>query len=487
MVKPIRTFLLLIYIVGILAFLLLLPDELALPGEQTLKVPKITALFNYSQPEYADISDLKESFEVQSPIKEIPDSSAKDTVQKTPQKIYVPDPLSLNSELRIQYPPKNDTALHAFFRNLKLLEQKEDTLIRVVHFGDSQLEGDRITAFLRSKFQADFGGSGVGILNIVDKLHTKSTIFQNTKSPWIPHVAYGPGFRSANPKNYGIMGSFYTFQVPEEPAWTKSTVTYSKLPQSTPEQQKIENIKILYRNPEAPFELTLQTPEGGTILKEKIEISKKSKIFEYPIPQPFSQVEVGFATGSTSPEVYGIALDGEDGITFDNIALRGSSGVEFTRANRETLKSQLKELNVRFIIMQFGVNVVPNPLPDYTFYETMVYNQLEFIKSLVPNMSILVVGVSDMSRNISGAYESYPNIEKIRDAQRKAAFKADCAFWDLYEAMGGKNSMPSWVFENPPLANKDFTHFTSKGASIVSEMLYKALLTEYDRFNQLLN
>ena len=89
---------------------------------------------------------------------------------------------------------------------------------------------------------------------------------------------------------------------------------------------------------------------------------------------------------------------------------------------------------------------------------------------------------------MTGEYESYPNIEKIRNAQRNAAFRADCAFWDLYEAMGGKNSMPSWVFAKPvALANKDFTHFTAKGASIVSEMLYKALLTEYNRFNEYYN
>jgi len=84
---------------------------------------------------------------------------------------------------------------------------------------------------------------------------------------------------------------------------------------------------------------------------------------------------------------------------------------------------------------------------------------------------------------MTGAYESYPNIEKIRNAQRNAAFKANCAFWDLYEAMGGKNSMPSWVFAKPvPLAGKDFTHFTPEGAKIVSEMLYKALLVEYAKF-----
>jgi len=51
--------------------------------------------------------------------------------------------------------------------------------------------------------------------------------------------------------------------------------------------------------------------------------------------------------------------------------------------------------------------------------------------------------------------------------------------------MGGKNSMPSWVFAKPALANKDFTHFTYRGATLVAEMLYKSIMSEYEKFNTL--
>jgi hypothetical protein len=84
-----------------------------------------------------------------------------------------------------------------------------------------------------------------------------------------------------------------------------------------------------------------------------------------------------------------------------------------------------------------------------------------------------------MSRKWAGTYQSYPNIPLIRDAMRNAAFKNSCAFWDLYEAMGGENSMVAWVNNEPPLAGKDFTHFSHKGAEFVGEMLYNALISEY--------
>ena len=76
---------------------------------------------------------------------------------------------------------------------------------------------------------------------------------------------------------------------------------------------------------------------------------------------------------------------------------------------------------------------------------------------------------------------SYPNIEQIRDAQRNAAFRSGSAFWDLYEAMGGHNSMVSWVHNDPPQAEADYTHFNPAGARVIGKMMYDALIEEYYR------
>jgi hypothetical protein len=484
MIRPYRLLLLFVYICVFFGLLLLLPDEIAVLEGQKIKIPKITALFTAAEkPKYADIKQIRDKFENDNKSVETAQESTED---KKKQKDYVPDSLKLNPKMRIQYPEGQDTLLYGFFRALRTIENGRDTLVRVLHYGDSQLEGDRITAFLRDKFQATFGGCGTGINNLVDKLNSKLSIAQNTRSNWLAYAAYGPKYNRSAGNFYGMLGDLYKMPIPAEPAWTKASVSYFRSPHATPRQQKVENIKFFYRNPDAPIEVTLQIP-GQPEVKQKLEESAQFQVFQHKLNTPFEHVTIHVATGDKSPEIYGVALDGNQGITFDNIPLRGSSGVEFSRINRKHLQRQFEQLNVKFLILQFGVNMVPSPLPDYGFYEQMFLEQLRFLKGLVPNLSILVVGVSDMSRNMSGAYESYPNIEKIRNAQKNAAFKAGCAFWDLYEAMGGKNSMPSWVFAKPvALANKDFTHFTSHGASIVSEMLYKALLTEYDKYNEFL-
>jgi lysophospholipase L1-like esterase len=62
--------------------------------------------------------------------------------------------------------------------------------------------------------------------------------------------------------------------------------------------------------------------------------------------------------------------------------------------------------------------------------------------------------------------------------------KAGCAFWDLRDAMGGQNSMVSWVNNKPSLAQSDYTHFNANGAKLVGEMLYNALNNAYEDYKK---
>ena len=107
--------------------------------------------------------------------------------------------------------------------------------------------------------------------------------------------------------------------------------------------------------------------------------------------------------------------------------MRGSSGTEFTKMDVNHFSMQIKKLNAKLIILEFGVNVVPYVVANYDYYEQTFYRQLKSLKANNPGINILVIGVSDMSTKEGADYVSYPNVEKIRNAQRKAAFRAGCA------------------------------------------------------------
>ena len=141
----------------------------------------------------------------------------------------------------------------------------------------------------------------------------------------------------------------------------------------------------------------------------------------------------------------------------------------------------MERLAPEMILLQYGGNVVAYMNPGY--YERVFKRELQFFKEICPGIPIVVIGPADMSIRENGNFITYPELEPIRDALKRATLDSGFAFWDLYEAMGGTNSMPSFVHADPPLASKDYIHFTPKGANLVAEMFYNALMLEYSQFS----
>jgi hypothetical protein len=56
--------------------------------------------------------------------------------------------------------------LHRFFEQLKSVADKKEK-ISIFHYGDSQIEGDRMTGYFRQRIQNQFGGNGPGMIPTV--------------------------------------------------------------------------------------------------------------------------------------------------------------------------------------------------------------------------------------------------------------------------------------------------------------------------------
>ncbi len=491
MVKPVRILLFLFYIGCLTSVIMVVsPRELNITDSLSLNIFTFEDIYQIPDPteETADITNLVADIQNNVDNFENQDStnilSSKDTLYQKhlsdTSKVKTFEP-SAAPRQGIKYPDSTNYVLDNFFKSLKNLPDNE-SLIRIVHYGDSQLEGDRITRYLRSRLQRQFGGCGVGLVPLLEKQAIRSTL----------HTYHSPNFRryglmdrKRNPKRkYGLLGAFFMFTPDTPPSSETEFKTYTRFRKSkydagNEKHTKIENLKFLYRADRNLYvDVTL---EKDSTLKNIYPPHENFAVAKMNLNTQFQQLTVNFKTKSTA-ELYGVALDCNHGIAVDNVALRGSAVVDFKRTSGTLLRSQLEKMNVKLLVLQFGVNVVPNPVKNYAFYEAMFFKQLQYIKALMPELSILVVGVSDMSRRRGGRYVSYPNVTLIRDAQKKAAFRAGCAFWDLYSAMGGENSMPAWVNAKPSLANKDYTHFNHRGAKLVGEMLYNALAQEYNNY-----
>ncbi|NSW45855.1 MAG: hypothetical protein HPY79_08590 [Bacteroidales bacterium] len=468
MFKPIYTFLLLlaIFLFFFILSLLPIPSKFYL-NQIEIKIPKLNLSFQTKVP----TTNKKAKLIIQS-------FNTPDTITNTDTTVSL---ITLPVSQSIEYPDSNSSSLNLFFKAIE-----SEPKIHILHYGDSQIEGDRITGYIRQHFQTNWGGSGAGCIIPVKVNGIVQAIDVENKGNWKRYTLYGNKNKKIKHRKYGPLLQFVRYAPIADSLINDSIIYEASLifksnSNAYSSNFKFNTIQLYYGNLKRP--VLLQYYDGDNFIGMKtLNPTQAEQIISLDFEQQPKEVVLEFV-GKDSPDIYGVSFESARGIWVDNVPMRGSSGTDIARASLGHVAAFYKNINVKLIIYQFGVNVVPYFSDNYNFYEQWVYQQLHFLKQANPEMSILVVGVSDMSMNTDSGLVSYPNIEAIRDAQKRAAFKAGCAFWDTYQAMGGRNSMPEWVKSG--FAAKDYTHFTPQGAKKIATMLYNAIYNDYIKFKKI--
>ena len=386
--------------------------------------------------------------------------------------------------IKITFGKNNETALDGFFEKLSSAAGSKNN-IRIVHYGDSQIEGDRITAYLRNRIQSKFGGNGPGLAAFMNVYPTNS-FKQMHSANWKRFTSF-PGYvKDVKHKRYGAMCSFARFTpVVNDSSYLKNSETEawveignSKSAYGT--SQNYNRVKVYYGNCRVPVSVNVYKGEE-LIHTDTLVNDGSNHIFELTFDKTPENLKYVFK-GKDSPDFYCFGLDGAFGVGIDNIAMRGASGT-FVNANDGTQLNYFYDvLGVELFIMQFGGNAVP-AIKDSASARTMAHYigaQLYTLRKWRPGCGIIVIGPSDMSKKIDGEWQTYPLLPAFISYLKNETHKAGAGYWDVFTAMGGENSMPTWVEQD--LAGPDYTHFSPRGAQYVAEMFYESFIFEYNKY-----
>ncbi|MCF8238331.1 MAG: hypothetical protein K9I85_09275 [Saprospiraceae bacterium] len=392
---------------------------------------------------------------------------------------------------RFQFPQGDSCVLDAFFTTCALATPIRR--VRILHYGDSQIEGNRITGLLNNWFQSNYGGRGPGWIPVVEIIPTDAAD-QDQSDNWIRYTRYGGGPTSGHDR-YGLLGAFSRFT--PSPFHPDTSTSTSK---TVPLKPTHDTTYIRPSAHKAWFSIGPRRGINGRYDQVRLAIGDLQDTLYYsvrseqqlidtgawvPRPNMLTQTwKIGYPPSALrfqfrskgSPNFYGASLESDQGIYVDNIALRGSSGTEFTRINRESIRAQVGNDQVAMVIYQFGGNTLPNTTraEQVDYYRRVVIAQLARIRQLFPDAVLLVIGPSDMSIKDKDQLVTHPFLPALRDVMKEAAFDQHAVFWDMYEAMGGRNSMVQWVDADPALATTDYTHFTYEGTKVIAEWLIQA-------------
>jgi len=394
-----------------------------------------------------------------------------DSIKPDSAKIQLVDSTSLvNQNLRLIYNDDFRTKLISFYKRISQCDSLNE-VVRVLHFGDSQIEGDRITRFLRESFQQEFKGNGPGLIPVFDPQKLFPSIWIKNSGKWTEHTVYDYP-RDIENDSYGLLGKVARIDSADH-----ASVSLSRSFIALPKSKNYYRARLFVKNIDSLMLVKSFYDEdeiGTDTLTKRAGITEIKWSFE-TTPEKFL---LEFET-KNNPLFLGISLDSTCGVAVDNIAMRGQLSPRLDKTNMELFKSMANYLNIGMVILQYGTNMVPTVSDNYDFYRISFLEQLQILKEVMPDVPVVVVGVGDVAKVEGGKASSLPRVKKIINAQKEATLKAGFAFFDLYEAMGGDGSIVKWVEEEPHLAMSDYTHFNKFGGEKVANWLYNAIMQDY--------
>ncbi|MCW3786073.1 hypothetical protein [Plebeiibacterium sediminum] len=402
----------------------------------------------------------------------IADSIKSNLTQKIDSLALEPDTVITPS---IEYGEEFKPLLYQFYSNITNAADS-GKILRILHMGDSQIEGDRITRYLRESFQEQFKGSGPGLIPVFDPQKHFPSVWISNNGKWSEHTVYQYP-RTIKNNQYGIIG-----RVAKIDSSGISSLKISQSHLALPKASRFYKARLYLKEIKTPLLVTAFW-EGDQISKDSLLEDEGLTEINWTFKQDPQRFSLNFMSDE-SPIFLGLSLDSLSGIAVDNISMRGQSTPRLDKTNKALYKSMASYMNIGLVILQYGTNMVPTITSNYEFYSRTLYKQLQILKETMPNVPVLVVGVGDVATQTDGQVKSYTHITKIKEAQKEAAFKAGFAFFDLYEAMGGEGSMLKWVNNDPRMAMLDYTHFNKAGGKKVADWLYTAILHDYNKWKK---
>jgi LysM repeat protein len=368
----------------------------------------------------------------------------------------------INKEINIiQY---NDSKAFAHFANKWFADSSQQ--ISIAHFGDSHIQPDQFTGYVRKQLQAAKGNGGRGMVFPYSIAHTYSQSDYKSAftGKWFSENSIHEYPKSA----LGVSG--FMAQTSDS---TASFSFYFK------EKQDSGNriIKLYYKQLNS-FDIQIKTKNYiDTIVLNKA--LQHQPYVEILLPEAGDTLEFRLLkTQSSQTEfvLYGISIENtRKGLIYHNLGIGGSTFGSILK--QRCFSEQFPSLNADLVILDWGTNdfLYKNIVPEKM--EQTIIETIEKVRAANPTASIMLTSTHDMNRkkrNITAAKDFAELVKRI-------ALEHNCLFYDWYWVSGGPYAM-NFLEENN-LGRKDNIHLTKAGYQLKGELFTSALLFSLNTYN----
>lgn len=370
-------------------------------------------------------------------------------------------------------------SLQPFFAALDSLQAGRDTILTIVHLGDSHVQAGYFPGRVMRLLQAQFGNAGRGWIapfklsrtNEPDDYFISSAIREwvagrctqaNKKTPIGPGAI---GIQSVSPsinldlRIAPLNGAGYSFN---QAVFYRGEKSMPMLPAGALKDS---------------VDTSLATaPAVAGVLADTFRMARRVDTLQLHSTRRKQGTDRLLPASSFRNIYYGFNLtNGNPGILYHSVGVNGAMYVNYTD---ESYISRLALLKPSLLIISMGTNETFGRRFSSEEFGEQVRALVTLVKRLMPGTAILLTTPPECYKRTYAdkkrTYVRNANIEFAAKALVRVSEEEGVACWDLFAATGGKNSCSRWLKER--MMGRDRIHFTKEGYREQGTLLYRALM-----------
>lgn len=374
---------------------------------------------------------------------------------------------SLNASLKYLYfSPKSDL-LEAFFVRLNDAAKQS---VRIWYYGDSQVEGDRITREVRREMQRRFGGYGLGFIPLTNPA-TYMDLELGKQQDWKKYNCFQHRKKT---KDFGASGLIFIPAENKESKWNLIKLNILK-------SLRYKQLSLQCSS-DTLFQVEWKTKKDSSWNPVKRVVDHKM-MHAYAIGDSALYGNLQIRCRGRNLKVYGLNFDGSTtGVYVDNFGIRGHSGDGLKAISNALLKSVSISQRTGLVIFHYGNNMVPYLKLDAKsekWVKDIFRSVFRKYRISCPEMSFLVIGPGDMGFQKGEEMECYPSCPALNKWMREVALEEGLAYFDFYQMIRDNGGILKW--RESHIASLD-GHLGPTGQRMFAKELTKELLNAYAAF-----
>ncbi|PKN55233.1 MAG: hypothetical protein CVU56_22400 [Deltaproteobacteria bacterium HGW-Deltaproteobacteria-14] len=333
---------------------------------------------------------------------------------------------------------------------------------RITQWGDSAIAADGMTAAARRLLQRQFGdaGHGFGLVASGNPWYRQKDV-DWTSSGWKTWEFIR---KQASDGRYGYGGVAAV-------GYLGAAATWATVEGATGD--KASRFEVWYAADKGGGKLEVSV-DGEALATLDTEAGAPSdEVYAVDVPDGQHTFKIRNVGGGAT-RVFGVVLERSvPGVVYDAIGIVGARAARQLFADEQHFVGQIAKRRPDLMILMYGGNALPDKT-SMDVYEEAFGQVVERFRRGRPEASCLVMSPLDHGERHRGRVRSVPRIHELMAAQRKVALAKGCAWYSIFDAMGGEGSVGTWY--DSGLTASDLAHPTARGSKVLGALWYKSLM-----------